>query len=179
MSSVQAQGKSLGLGVDASLWASGWKNVHAAVVLQDEFRLHAGLGVLSSSETEQGIHFRPRPEHFASAMQYSLGLRVLPRARRGQRWSELFGVELAGESFKKAPLDHMPPSGSMSWMRTDWRALVGAECRLDARLTISAHLGLGRSVVQGGEGFDDDLFEATQNAPCMTRLLGFELLFWM
>ena len=179
MSSALSQERTVGIGADASLWASGWKNVHVAVVLQDEVRLHGGLGLLSEATAEQGIHFRPRPQHFNSAMQYSLGLRVIPRANSGQRWSELFGIELAGECFKKSPVEWMGRSGTMAWNRTDARVIVGAECRIHQNFSVSAHLGLGRSVVQGGEGFDEDLFEAVENSPGMTRMLGLELLFWL
>ena len=172
------QGSPVGIGTDASLWASGWRNVHVAVPIMDEVRLHAGFGWMPGSLSNQGVFLRPRPEQFNAATEYSFSLRAFPSGKSSRAWSELFGAEVSGESYRQAPIEHGLTEGFMSWNRTDVRVFAGAEWRIHDRFTASAHLGIGRTIVSGGD-VSTSVFDCCSHPHAnMTRMLGFELLFW-
>ena len=92
LGTAHGQTSGVGVGVDGALWAAGWQNVHVALPVHDEIRLHLGVGFMGSSDETVALTVRQRPDHFDQASILTLGVRAYPHGMKRTRFTDIRGV---------------------------------------------------------------------------------------
>ncbi len=177
LGTAHGQMSGVGVGVDGALWAAGWQNLHVAVPVHDEVRLHLGVGLMGSSDETAALAVRQRPDHFDQASILTLGVRAYPHGMKRSRLKGLIGLEYAEESFRTQLFPGTSEVGRMEWVRTDVRGMVGVEWRPVSRVGLNVHVGVGHSAVRGTSLATEFVPRHGEKSP-FTRMIGTELLLW-
>ncbi|RPG80742.1 MAG: hypothetical protein CBC74_004400 [Crocinitomicaceae bacterium TMED114] len=177
LGTAHGQTSGVGVGVDGALWAAGWQNVHVALPVHDEIRLHLGVGFMGSSDETVALTVRQRPDHFDQASILTLGVRAYPHGMKRTRFTGLIGLEYAEESFRTQRFPGTSEVGRMEWVRTDIRGVLGVEWRPVSRVGLNVHAGVGHSAVRGTSLAAEFVPRHGERSP-FTRMIGTELLFW-
>jgi hypothetical protein len=177
LGAAYGQSSVVGVGMDGALRVAGWHNLHVAVPVHDEVRVHLGVGYMGSAEETAALAIRQRPEGFDQASMFTLGVRAYPKGMTRSPFKGLIGLEYAEESFQTRLFPGTSEIGRMEWVRTDVRGVVGVEWRPVRRMGLNVHLGVGHSSIRGSSRSTEFMPRYGETSP-FTRMIGTELLVW-